>query len=102
MTKIVLFAAALCVASGCKKTSNNEKPAEPPKGSAETGSASASGSGSAAATGSAGSGSAVAAAAPWDGKSRLELPGFQTPESAYYDADQDLYFVSNINGKPLE
>jgi sugar lactone lactonase YvrE len=29
------------------------------------------------------------------------LPGFQTPESILYDPDQDVYFVSNINGQPL-
>lgn len=28
--------------------------------------------------------------------------GFSTPESVLYDAEQDLYFVSNINGAPLE
>ena len=28
--------------------------------------------------------------------------GLQTPESVLYDADQDVYFVSNINGKPLD
>jgi sugar lactone lactonase YvrE len=28
--------------------------------------------------------------------------GFSTPESVLYDADQDVYFVSNINGSPLE
>jgi len=28
------------------------------------------------------------------------LSGFQTPESVLYDADQDVYFVSNINGDP--
>lgn len=28
------------------------------------------------------------------------LTGFQTPESVLYDADQDVYFVSNINGEP--
>jgi hypothetical protein len=28
------------------------------------------------------------------------LSGFQTPESVLYDADQDVYFVSNINGQP--
>lgn len=27
---------------------------------------------------------------------------FATPESALYDADQDVYFVSNINGGPLD
>src|SRR6266550_3692923 len=30
-----------------------------------------------------------------------KLTGFQTPESVLYDADQDVYFVSNINGQPL-
>jgi hypothetical protein len=29
------------------------------------------------------------------------LSGFQTPESVLYDADQDVYFVSNINGPPV-
>ncbi len=28
------------------------------------------------------------------------LSGFQTPESVLYDPDQDVYFVSNINGQP--
>lgn len=28
--------------------------------------------------------------------------GFQTPESVLYDAEQDVYFVSNINGAPLD
>lgn len=28
--------------------------------------------------------------------------GFQTPESVLYDAEQDVYFVSNINGSPVE
>ena len=27
--------------------------------------------------------------------------GLQTPESVLYDADQDVYFISNINGQPL-
>lgn len=27
--------------------------------------------------------------------------GFQTPESVLYDAEQDVYFISNINGNPL-
>lgn len=29
------------------------------------------------------------------------LAGFQTPESVLYDSDQDVYFVSNINGQPV-
>jgi sugar lactone lactonase YvrE len=32
----------------------------------------------------------------------LKDAGFKTPESVLYDADQDLYLVSNINGKPLD
>ncbi len=28
--------------------------------------------------------------------------GLQTPESVLYDADQDVYLVSNINGQPLD
>jgi sugar lactone lactonase YvrE len=27
--------------------------------------------------------------------------GLQTPESVLYDSDQDVYFISNINGQPL-
>ena len=32
----------------------------------------------------------------------LKDAGFKTPESVLYDAEQDVYFVSNINGKPLD
>ncbi|HEX9620763.1 MAG TPA: hypothetical protein VF989_11550 [Polyangiaceae bacterium] len=28
--------------------------------------------------------------------------GFKTPESIFYDSEQDVYLVSNINGSPLE
>ena len=28
------------------------------------------------------------------------IPGFNTPESVKYDGDQDVFFVSNINGNP--
>src|SRR5262249_52756837 len=28
--------------------------------------------------------------------------GFKTPESVLYDPEQDLYLVSNINGKPID
>jgi len=28
--------------------------------------------------------------------------GFKTPESVRYDADQDVYFVSNVNGNPSQ
>lgn len=30
------------------------------------------------------------------------VKGFETPESVAYDADADVYLVSNINGKPTE
>jgi sugar lactone lactonase YvrE len=32
----------------------------------------------------------------------IEGVGFKTPESILYDAEQDVYLVSNINGSPLE
>ncbi len=32
----------------------------------------------------------------------IVLTGFATPESVIYDAEQDVYFVSNINGSPVE
>jgi sugar lactone lactonase YvrE len=28
--------------------------------------------------------------------------GLQTPDSVLYDSDQDVYFISNINGQPLD
>ena len=31
----------------------------------------------------------------------LTVAGFKTPESVKYDADLDLYFVTNINGHPM-
>jgi len=31
-----------------------------------------------------------------------ETLGMKTPESVKYDADMDVYFVSNINGNPSE
>ncbi len=41
------------------------------------------------------------AAAPGDSSAvTVSLMGFNTPESVKYDADQDLYFVTNINGNP--
>lgn len=32
----------------------------------------------------------------------VENVGFETPESVLYDADTDMYYVSNINGAPLD
>jgi sugar lactone lactonase YvrE len=88
MTKLVTLTFVLAAFAGCKK--KEAATVEP------TGSAAGSGSGSA----MAGSGSAAAAA--WDGKTPLPITeGFATPESVLYVADQDVYFVSNINGEPL-
>jgi sugar lactone lactonase YvrE len=81
--------AVLAAVSACKKKAE-DKPAEPTKGSADVATAPA---------------DAVAvdgAAAAWDGKSALKIgEGFATPESVLYDADADVYLVSNINGEPL-
>ena len=45
--------------------------------------------------------SASASAAAADSARRVaSIPGFNTPESVKYDAEQDVYFVSNINGNP--
>lgn len=35
-------------------------------------------------------------------KKTAMVGGFRTPESVKYDADQDVYFVSNINGNPSQ
>ena len=46
---------------------------------------------------------AAAAAAPAATATKLgETAGMQTPESVRYDADLDVYFVSNINGNPSQ
>ena len=47
------------------------------------------------------SANAAAASSQSDSSARIvSLAGFNTPESIKYDADQDVYFVSNINGNP--
>jgi len=47
------------------------------------------------------SASASARAGAADSARRIaSIAGFNTPESVKYDSDQDLYFVSNINGNP--
>ncbi len=88
MTKLVCLVAAVAALSACKKKSN-EKPAEPAKGSDVAPAPAA---------------DAAAAAEPpaaWDGKTPLSITeGFSTPESVLYDADSDVYLVSNINGEP--
>jgi sugar lactone lactonase YvrE len=95
MTKLVTLTFVLAAFAGCKK---KEAAKVETTGSAAAGSGSAmAGSGS---DTMAGSGSA--AAATWDGKTALPITeGLATPESVLYVADQDVYFVSNINGDPL-
>lgn len=97
MTKLVLLTVVLAAFAGCKKKAADKAETQP--GSApQPGSGSATGS----APGSAVEGSGSAAAAAWDGKTPLPITeGFTTPESVMYVADQDVYFVSNINGEPL-
>ncbi len=42
------------------------------------------------------------AAAPAAGADSMSIQGFQTPESVLYDDAADVYYVSNINGNPLD
>jgi sugar lactone lactonase YvrE len=94
MKKLAYAFMILAAACNKKAADNTPTPTPPPTGSA----------GSAMATGSAGSaGSAAPTEMAWDGKSPLSLmDGFQTPESVLYDADSDVYLVSNINGNALD
>src|SRR6185295_12870463 len=43
-----------------------------------------------------------AAAAPATATKLGEAAGMSTPESVRYDADRDVFFVSNINGNPSQ
>ena len=45
---------------------------------------------------------ATAAAAPAATGDSARLDGFQGPESAKYDAELDVWYVSNVNGSPLD
>jgi hypothetical protein len=79
-------------------------PAAPPPSTA----ASAAASASAAPEASAAPAASTAAAAPAEpakpapAKAAVKYTGLATPESVLYDADNDRYLVSNINGKPLD
>lgn len=87
MNKLAYLVAAVAALSACKKKSNDK--VEPAKGS------------DVAAQGSDVPAAADAAPAAWDGKTPLSITeGFSTPESVLYDADADVYLVSNINGEP--
>ena len=90
MKQFVALIAVLAVASACKKK-EHDKPAAPTKGSSDV------------ATQPTDAGSVDSpTAAAWDGKTPLPMKeGFSTPESVLYDADSDVYLVSNINGEPL-
>ncbi len=44
----------------------------------------------------------TAEAAPAQAAKPVVIEGFQTPESVLYDSDRDIYYVSNINGGPLD
>ena len=88
MKQLACLIAVLAALPACKKKAT-DKPAEPTQGSADV----------AAQPGDAGAPDATPAA--WDGKSALPITeGFSTPESVFYDADSDVYLVTNINGEP--
>ena len=55
---------------------------------------------SASATAGGGAGTGGGAASADSARRVSSIPGFNTPESVKYDADLDVYFVSNINGNP--
>src|SRR5690349_9274043 len=89
MKKLVCLVAVAAALVACKKKTN-EKPAEPTKAPEV-------------APPPAGDAAAAENAPPaaWDGKTPLSITeGFSTPESVLYDADSDVYLVSNINGAP--
>lgn len=98
MRTIMVAALAAAFVGGCKKKDN--KPATTGSGAVTpgSGSAMATGSGSDVATGS---GSAVVEPALPPGAARVK-GDFQVPESVLYDKANDVYLVSNINGKPTD
>ncbi|HKG91520.1 MAG TPA: SMP-30/gluconolactonase/LRE family protein [Gemmatimonadaceae bacterium] len=49
---------------------------------------------------SARAGTAASAGAPGGSERVVAFEGMQTPESVRYDAEQDVWFVSNVNGNP--
>jgi sugar lactone lactonase YvrE len=88
MKQYACIVAALVAVSACKKKAD-DKPVTPPKGSADVAAPPS-------------TDAAMAPPAAWDGKTPLPITeGFSTPESMLYDADSDVYLVSNINGEPL-
>jgi len=92
MKHLVLMLATLAALTACKKKAEEKKVEMPPKG------------GSAIEPPPPPAADAAPAIVVWDGKSPLTITqaGFATPECVLYDADADMYLVSNINGKPLD
>jgi len=88
MKQLAFAFGVIAALAACKKKAE-QKPAEPPPATPP-------------AAADAPEAKAPEAPAAWDGKSVLKLEGFSTPESVLYDADDDVYLVSNINGKPLD
>jgi hypothetical protein len=86
MTKIMTLALVLAALPACKKKRTHVTTETfTPAGDAATAMA-----------------PADAAPAAWDGTTPLSIAeGFTTPESMVYDAESDIYLVSNINGEPL-
>jgi len=100
-TQLIIAISAVITLAGCKKKGGDAPQAG--SGSAETGSgATAGGSGSDTATAGSGSGSGSAAEAPDPRKLGVFTEGLSTPESVLYDADADIYLISNINGGPSD
>ena len=79
-TRLLLPAALALLASACSKEGGGDADSAAAAGAAGTDTAAAGAAGAATRVGS--------------------LEGFKTPESARYDAAQDVWFVSNINGNP--
>jgi len=100
-----LIASVLVLAAlGCNKKKTEGTQAGSGTDTAMGSGSSAMGSGSAAGSGSdmtAGSGSGSGSAAPPAGDVVEVKDGLATPESVLYDADNDMYLISNINGEPL-
>ncbi|MEO8706749.1 MAG: hypothetical protein ABI867_42375 [Kofleriaceae bacterium] len=87
MTKYIVLAAVVVAGCGSKKKEEGLEPPPPAVAAPAPTPPAGSGSGS---------------AAPVTKAPAAILTGFSTPESVLYDAETDVYFVSNINGKPAD
>src|SRR4051812_13349001 len=101
MKKLAVVLLAFASLTACKKKAADKGPDTTAGSGSAGGNATANMPADAADMGSGSAGSAAAAA--WDGKTPFTVTeGVQTPESVLYDADSDVYLVSNINGAPLD